>query len=202
MSAYTTADSLKATLTMQGTQYADYDIDPCIEACSDALNSICNRKFDLDTATATTRYYRPASSTVIVVDDLIEIVSLTSDQDSDGDFEQEHVLDRDFFLWPYNALQEGRPYTQIHLNEYRVTTGFPWWSPRGVAVEAKFGWPELPSFLEPCTKLLATKLMKRMREAPFGIVTVGIDVGSAMRIAKTDPEIMFQIENYIRERAI
>jgi hypothetical protein len=39
-----------------------------------------------------------------------------------------------------------------------------------------------------------------VREAPFGIVTVGIDQGAAMRIARTDPDVYALICNYTRHQ--
>jgi hypothetical protein len=201
-SAYTSVDELKKTLTLQGTVYADYDLGPAVTAASDALNELCNRKFDRDTSAVTTRYYTPSSGENITIDDCIEVVSLFCDQDSDGDHEQEFTVGSDFALWPFNALADDRPYTQIKLNSFRAINGFPYWAVRGAAVEGKFGWPELPSFLEVAAKMLAAKLIKRMREAPFGIVTVGLDVGSAMRIGRTDPDIQMLIENFVRERVV
>jgi hypothetical protein len=203
VSQYVTPDELKKTLTLTGTIFADYDIDPAIEAASDALNEMCGRrKFDADTTTPTTRYYKPSNPGVIVINDMIELVSLTTDTDGDGDFEDEYVLNTDIVLWPLNALADGRPYTQIRLNPAKATTAFPHCNPRGAKVEGKFGWPAVPSFLNPATKMLATKLIKRMREAPFGVVTVGLDVGSAIRIGRSDPDIMGLIEPYTREAVI
>ena len=200
MSQYVTEEELKKTLTMSGTTFADYDIPPAIAAASDALNELCGRrKFDADISTDTIRYYKPSNAEIIIIDDLVELTSLSTDQDSDGDHENDWTIDEDVFLWPLNAAEHGRPYTQIRLNSYRATTGFPHWSARGAKVEGKFGWPELPSFLNPAAKMLASRLIKRMREAPFGVVTVGLDVGSAIRIGRMDPDIMGLIEPYVRE---
>lgn len=203
MSQYVTPDELKKTLTMSGTTYADYDIEPAILAASNAINELCGRRqFDADISQTSTRYYKPSSAELIVINDLVEVVSLTTDQDSDGTYEQDWTVDVDYFLWPYNAIEDNRPYTHIKLNTHRATTAFPHWSPRGVKLEGKFGWPALPDFLNPATKMLASRLIKRMREAPFGVVTVGLDVGSAIRIGRMDPDVMGLIEPYTREVVI
>jgi len=39
--------------------------------------------------------------------------------------------------------------------------------------------------------------LKRAREAPFGIQSVGID-GVAVRISRTDPDLMFLLNSYVR----
>lgn len=206
MSQYVTPDELKKTLTLMGTIFADYDIDPAISAASDALNHMCGRRrFDVvvdDDTEDTIRFYKPSNPEIIVINDLVELTALTTDTDGDGDFEDEYVLNTDIVLWPLNAIVDERPYTQIRLNPAKATRAFPHCNPRGARVEGKFGWPVTPSFLNPATKMLATKLIKRMREAPFGVVTVGLDVGSAIRIGRTDPDIMGLIEPYTREAVI
>lgn len=203
---YVTEEELKKTLTMTGTSFADYDIEPAILAASTALNELCGRRrFDMVPAAdddPTIRYYKPSNPGVIIINDLVELTALTTDTDGDGDFEDEYVLNTDVVLWPLNALADGRPYTQIRLNPAKATTAFPHCNPRGAKVEGKFGWPATPSFLNPATKMLASRLIKRMREAPFGVVTVGLDVGSAIRIGRMDPDIMGLVEPYTREAVV
>jgi hypothetical protein len=52
--------------------------------------------------------------------------------------------------------------------------------------------------VQEATGLLATKLLRRVREAPFGIVALGIDPAAAMRIAKVDPDVAFLLGPYTR----
>lgn len=209
MSQYITSDDLKKTLTMTGTTFADYDIAPAIIAASDAINELCGRKFDRDVSEDSTRYYRPSDGETVVIDDCISITSLFADLNSDGDFEEEYTLNQHYVLWPYNNLDDGRPYTQVQLQTYHFgTKAFPYWSRRSVKIVGKFGWPtdtfeELSAgFLQVATKKLAGRLIKSMREAPFGVVTVGLDVGSAMRVARQDSEVMGLCEPYTREKVL
>ena len=199
---YCQPEEVKKMLTLSNTTFADGEILPAVLAASQGVNDICGRDFHLAASTDTSMFYRPSTATSIVVDDLVSVTSLFTDQDSDGEFEREWDLDTEFFLWPLNAAARGRPYTQITLNSYRASVGFPFWAPRSVKVTGKFGWPALPAFLPTATRILASRLIKRMREAPFGIVTVGLDVGSAVRIGRSDPEIMGLCENYTRERVV
>ena len=64
----------------------------------------------------------------------------------------------------------------------------------------KFGWAAVPAAIVEATTILAAQLVKRAREAPFGVVAIGLDVGAVTRIAVTDPSIRFLISDYIRER--
>jgi hypothetical protein len=67
-----------------------------------------------------------------------------------------------------------------------------------VKLTGQFGWTILPEAVKAATSILAAKLLRRVREAPFGIVTAGIDQGVAMRIARTDPDVYSLIAPYSR----
>jgi hypothetical protein len=40
--------------------------------------------------------------------------------------------------------------------------------------------------------------MRRAREAPFGVLALGIEGGEIARIARTDPDVMMLISPFIR----
>jgi len=204
--SYAAPEEVKKTLTLSGTTFIDEELTTALSVASDAIDEVCGgRKFRLDTseqAEPTTRYYRPQSPGVVIVDDIVSVETLEVDGDGDGDFE-DTLEEGDFFLWPYNALLDGRPYTQIHCNPVTYSNGLPYRFERSVAVTGIFGWPTLPSFLKVATSMLAVRLVKRMREAPFGVaVSAGIEVGSAVRIARADPDIMSLCEPYTREKIV
>jgi hypothetical protein len=56
----------------------------------------------------------------------------------------------------------------------------------------------VPQDIQTATAIVASKLVKRTREAPFGIITVGHDVGVAMRIVRFDPDVHPIIASYSR----
>jgi hypothetical protein len=59
----------------------------------------------------------------------------------------------------------------------------------------------VPAQVKEATSILAARLIRRMREAPFGVVVVGgIDVGAAARIARVDPDVRFLLEPFTRWR--
>jgi hypothetical protein len=67
-------------------------------------------------------------------------------------------------------------------------------------VTGKFGWAAVPGAIVEAVTILATQLLRRAREAPFGVVAIGMDVGAVTRLAVTDPSVRFLVADYQRER--
>lgn len=199
MSYYITAEELKATLEISGEVYAEDDVNAARKAASRAIDGICGRWFYAHTGAASARYFQPQSATSIFINDAYEVTTLKTDQDGDGTFEKTWTVNTEYVLEPLNALADGRPYTQICLHPL-ASEGFPSAYPRSVEVTGKWGWTAVPDAIKEATTILAAALLKRSREAPFGVVAIGIDVGSAVRIARTDPHIHALTTDYVRER--
>jgi hypothetical protein len=71
--------------------------------------------------------------------------------------------------------------------------------PNSVRVTGRFGWDAVPPEIIEATGILATKLIRRSREAPFGILAVALETGTAIRLARTDPDIASLIDAFTRE---
>jgi hypothetical protein len=202
MSLYVDPDMLKKSLTLTGTTFADDDIAAAALAASDAVDEMCGRIFSRDDTSDSTRYYRPQSATLILIDDLHSFTSLLSDNDGDYDYERSWVNNLEFILEPNNAIADGWPWTRIVLNTYRTSAGFPYWIPKSVKLTGKFGWPAVPDAVVRASQLLANRLLQAVR-TPFGIITTGsntLDSMSAVRIARTDPFIGPLLAPYTREK--
>lgn len=193
---YVTSAAFKATLTLTGETFADADITVALEAASRGIDRLCRRRFYPDTDANQIRYYQPLNGTVYV-DDLITLTALATDDYGYGAYTTTWTLNTDFTLAPDNAVADGEPWRTIETHPLGAHT-FPNSYPRGVKVTGKFGWTAPPSQVVAATTILAARLMRRSREAPFGIVTVGIDTGTAMRIGQTDPEVPFLLAPYMR----
>lgn len=189
---YLTLTELKNSSELIGTSFADYDIQRGIAAASRGIDEYTGRFFFQSVGT---RYYTAVEPGYIDIDDLISGGVVATDQDGDGVFETAWTANTDYLLTPLNAVADGRPYEEIRthpLGSYR----FPCF-PRSVSVAGTFGWPTVPDPVIEATTIIATKLVKRKREAPFGIVGVGID-NFAVRIARTDPDVAFLLDPYVR----
>lgn len=198
---YQTSAALKATLELTGETFADADVALALTAASRGIDQYTHRRFYADGDTSQVRVYSPWEKDLLRIDDLITLTSLKTDPGGDNVFENTWVLNDDFVLEPLNPeLVDGtvkEPWTLIrrHPNaDFEFTVKYP----RTVQVTGKFGWPVVPDAIKTATVILAAKLLKRTREAPFGVVTVGIDAGAAMRIARTDPDVRFLADPYVR----
>lgn len=195
---YVSSAELKATLNMTGETFADADIALALTAASRGIDNLCGRRFYDDNDATSIRYYDPDDPCAVRIDDLVTLTSLETDPAGDGTFPDTWTLNSDFLLGPLNAVADGRPWTEIRVHP-RSSFRLPCW-PRAVRVTGQFGWAAVPDEIKEATMVLASKLMRRAREAPFGVVVVGLEQGGAMRIARTDPDVMFLAGPFMRSR--
>lgn len=188
---YITLSELKNTSELMGVSFADYDAMLAISAASRGIDEYTGRQFFSSTGT---RYFTPTEPGFLEIEDLIS-GTVMSDDDGDGVFETTWVANTDYMLSPLNAAADGKPYEQLRVHP-NSSARLPCW-PRSVSVVGTFGWSACPDPVKTATILMAARLMKRAREAPFGIVGLGID-NVAVRISRTDPDIAFLLDPYIR----
>lgn len=206
---YVDVDDLKATLNVgAGTTYLDDDLAAAVETASRAVDLACSRrrlrKFWLDDEDVARLYLPRDWQGPLEINDLVELTSIEAGS-GDGTFGDPWVEGTDFTLLPLNAPADGWPWTHLHAGPIGSRWSWPeqdWpftrW-PRVVRVVGKFGWAEVPPGIRDATALLATRLLKRKREAPFGVVGFGADQAAAVHIARTDPDVSGLIQPYLRD---
>ena len=199
---YISPDQLKSTLTLSGTSFADPDVTLAIGAASRAIDSSTGRRFWLDSGTNNVRYYTPRSYKLLQIDDLVTMTSVAIDRAGAGNFSETWTTGTDYVLEPFNAPVEApaRPYETLRV---RILSGrwLPQYVEQSVKITGQFGWTTVPDDVAAATGILAAKLLRRGRDAPFGIVT-GIDAGVAMRIARTDPDVYTLLRDYNRHEQL
>lgn len=198
--SYVTTAQLKATLQLTGTAY-DTDIAAACVAASRAIDGASGRRFYLDANASQVRYYTPESWRILPIDDLAVLTSVTIDRTGTGVFSETWTNGTDFVLEPFNAPADFWPYEFLRVRRL-AGRWMPTFIEKSVSVTGQFGWSVLPDDIYTATEILAGKLFKRIREAPFGIVSVGIDQGAAMRIARTDPDVAPLISRFVRKRTL
>lgn len=197
---YATVNELKATLELSGQSFADDDITLALTAASRAVDRHTRRRFWVDADADQVRYYTPADAAHLLIDDLVTLTALAGDDAGDGTFTESWTLNTDFVLEPLNAAADGEPYTAIRVHH----NGSRYFRPghvRSVRVTGKFGWAVVPDEVKQATKIVAAKLVKRAREAPFGVVGFGMD-GAAVRIVGQDPDVIGLLQPFVSRPGI
>jgi hypothetical protein len=193
---YIDREMLKESLVLGGTTFADRDVDLAIAAASRGIDEATSRRFYPDDNSTHVRYYSPLFAQTVNIDDLLQLTSMATDADGDGTFETSWTLNTDFVLEPLNATEEGRPWDVIRVQP-RGSRRLPCY-PRSLKLTGQFGWNSPPSAVVQACGIIAAKLMRRGREAPFGVVAVGLD-GTAARIAKFDPDVTWLLQPFTRD---
>lgn len=202
---YVTRDEVLYALDASASTYMSDDVDDAINAASRAIDEACGQRFYPSTETrvyTATGYlgtgygygyrygYGPAVYASLVrdleIDPLNALTSLQVDRDGDGVYEETWTVGTDFFLDPPNNPLKGYPYTRVVLTRNAGKT-FPTVD-NGVQIAGSFGWAETPDEVKQYCKIFATQLLLRSREAPFGVLMAGSEVGTSTRIARFDPD--------------
>jgi hypothetical protein len=188
--------SLKQTFALTGSQFADLDVQLALRSASRAIDQMCSRHF-YTTTSDETRYFSPVSATRLNAGDIVSITTLKSDSGGDGVFEDTWTANTDYVLEPLNAAFQFEPYTGIQRHPLGAFY-FPTEYPRSVQIVGKFGWSVCPPEITQATGIVASQLIQRARAAPFGVIAVGLDAASAIRLARVDPQVAALIGPYMR----
>ena len=210
---YIDADTFKQTAGLGATSYADADVDVALAAASRAVDDVTSRRFWPDADATQVRYFDIVRDDIVEIEDLITLTSVAVDANADGVYETTWTSPTDFTLEPVNAPADGRPYERLRFMHqwYGVATGWagigdwPWWRRQwptigrnAVKITGQFGWESVPSQVVTATSIIASRLLLRSREAPFGVVGGGLDA-QAVRIASTDPDLTLLLANLARK---
>ena len=194
---YVELEQVKKTLNLSGQEYADMDIQAAIVAASRSVDNYCHRRFWLDADNTSVQYFDPQSTDMVSVDDIVVVSQVALDTAGNGTFAT--VLTSSMYdPGPYNAASINWPYTFIHRRYLQASFLFPDWIPKSVRVTGQFGWPEVPGPVADATAMLAHRFIRRKREAPFSIMTIGQESARGVRIEQTDPDVGFMLQPYIR----
>ncbi len=190
---YVTLDELKRTLELRGETFADGDLELAITAASEAVDELCGRRF-ASSGSDSTRMYRPQRERWVEIDDCASITTVESDGEGTGTFSPWAATD--YHVEPTNAVDDGQAITALALNPRSSILLWP--GSTTVRVTGTFGWDDVPAGVKQATKLIAARIVKRVREAPFGIAGVGAD-GLAVRIGTMDPDVKLLLRPVTRQ---
>jgi hypothetical protein len=177
---YTTVELVKRYLRIEDP--ADTQDDALftmwISAASRAVDKFTGRQFGQVEAPEERRYDsvfdRHLGCYVVEIDDLFDTDGLVVAETADYD------------LWPLNAPQRGKPYTQI-----RTTTSGRL-TPTGL-----WGWPAFPAAVPTATLLQVARLDHR-RDSPHGIAGSPSEGSEVRLLASLDPDLKTSLDAYRR----
>jgi hypothetical protein len=202
---YVTSAEVKSSLDASGTTYMDDDVDDAINAASRAIDEACGQRFFPSTETRVytvpchpSRWYvqQVYGHGDLEIDPLNALTSLKVDKDGDGTYEETWVEGTDFYLDPPNNPLKGYPYTRVAL--IRNAGRFFPTVDNGVQIAGSFGWAETPVEVKQYCKIFAAQLLLRSREAPFGVLMAGSEVGTSARIARFDPDFARMLGHLVK----
>jgi hypothetical protein len=162
---YVSVEELKDALSLSGDGYADQDIARALEAASNVVDEICGGSF---TPMTGTRVFTPVSAKYLRVGPISTVTALSNDG---------------------NAWTSGTHFYIDGGDTLRTLFGYSFaLAPQSISVTATFGTTPIPAEVKEATQIIATQLMRRAREAPFGILALALD-GPAIRLGRSDPQI-------------
>jgi hypothetical protein len=182
--SYVGLESFKSSVSIPDSA-TDADATMALVSASRAVEECARRRtFWLDAA-PTSRKYTAHSRTLVTIDDTTTATAVTVDGVALGS--------SSFIAQPNNAVADGKPFIRLYSPDGSFTA-----TEAGVVVTGTFGWPAVPDEVEQLVTIIASKLLKRTREAPWGVVSAGGLDGSAIRLAQTDPDLKFLIKSVSR----
>jgi hypothetical protein len=181
---YTNLTSAKAFLRIADTD-DDVQIALYITSSSRAIDKFCGRQFGVVSTTEMREYegkYDPTlGKTVYEIDDLMDVDDLAV-------VDQNAAEVTDYELWPLNAAQKGRPYTQLRVpgNLGRMTLDGLW------------GWSAVPSEVANATLMQVSRLAAR-RDSPYGVAGSPSEGSEVRLLSRLDPDVMVVLDDLKRK---
>jgi hypothetical protein len=171
----------------------DTPLQSVLDATDALIDLYCDRKQGFGTATET-RYYNADAWDYVLIDDLVSVTTLTTDDLGDGTYSTSWTINTDYNLSPPNAALDGWPYTQIDAS-VTYPKNFPYDIYRGVKVVGVFGWPAVPQAVKQAALIQAGAVWSS-RTSPFGVIG-SADLGGILRQTRAlHPEAQVLLESF------
>jgi hypothetical protein len=166
----------------------DTELGLVIDTASTWIDQHCQRSFLLSDVDS--RQFAPCGQTIAfgAFSDLVECISVASDDNGDGTFETVWPT-TDYELLPLNPLAygpEARPYTSIRS----VNRAWPGNRLRVAQIEitATWGWPAVPAAVRHACLIQASRIFLR-RQSPDGVIGGFQDFGPVRVSGRVDPDV-------------
>jgi hypothetical protein len=196
--SYATLAQFKAAVGITDTT-DDTALQNVLDATDTLIDLHCDRKTGFGTASET-RYYTPENYNYVLVDDLVSVTTLQTDDNADGTYETTWSSATDYKLAPINAALDGWPYDVIETS-VTVPRSFPKNVYLGVKLVGVFGFPAVPAAVTQAAIIQANAVWSS-RTAPFAVVG-SQDLGGILRMTRAlHPEAALILEPYRRRAGL
>lgn len=196
--SYATLAQFKAAVGITDTT-DDTALQNVLDATDTLIDLHCDRKTGFGTASET-RYYTPENYNYVLVDDLVSVTTLQTDDNADGTYETTWSSATDYKLAPINAALDGWPYDVIETS-VTVPRSFPKNVYLGLKLVGVFGFPSVPAAVTQAAIIQANAVWSS-RTAPFAVVG-SQDLGGILRMTRAlHPEAALILEPYRRRAGL
>ena len=166
-----------------------------ITATSRAIDKQTGRYFYKSVAHEV-KYFTAKNTYRLFTDDLVSLTALYTDNLS-GDRTYPYTWQAtDYDLWPYDAdtLSEPEPFRYIDITQ-RGQFHFPSCVPKGVKIDAVFGWPAVPALISKACLLWCERNYKRL-STPLGSASMSALGTVTVKVPPPDPDVEAMLNNY------
>jgi hypothetical protein len=189
----TLAEFKEAAGILSSDTVSDTALQDVLNTSAKMVDRYCDTAIGFGQTSSQTRYYQASKVTQCLIDPLVSISQLATDNGWDGTFSTVWSA-TDYIFYPRNAAADSMPYYWMDANLATGAQMFPL-IPNGVKVTGVFGWPAVPAAVKQATIIQALALFSS-RQAPFGVIGAGSE-GSVMRMsAALHPEVKALLEPY------
>lgn len=106
----------------------------------------------------------------------------------------------DYYLWPYNAVAERRPFLRLELDQFNGSK-YTWYGfHRGVKITGKFGYStttSLPPEIAQTTIIQTIRYFKRAQQAYQDVGAI-VELGQLRYVKSLDPDVAEMINHFRR----
>jgi len=191
VNGYTTLAAVKGILRItDGTD--DTLLEGAIESASRRVDSFTGRFFYQTSQTVS--LYAYDEYRLPLVNDLVSVTTLKTDDNGDNTFETTWTVNTDYVLEPRDHDLQSRPYRRILAIGAKSFPIFTVPMLAGAQVVGVWGWPSIPDDVEEATKLLAIRHFARYNAA-LGVVGFA---DMAIQVRAVDPDVRDLLNGYRR----
>lgn len=188
---YCTLAEVKAALRISDST-DDTLLEGAIEGASRRIDGYTGRFFYQTTNTV--KMYARDVYTVLLQNDLVSVITLKTDDDGDGTYEDTWTLNVDYQLQPLNTALQSRPYNRITAiggKTFPIVV-----QPEIPAVELNgvWGWGAIPDDVNQACILLAMRGFARYNAA-LGVVGFA---DMAVQVRAIDPDVRDMLSPYVQ----